>query len=85
MTKQMTKQNYYIYGNRGDGYTVKRQGAKRASARTDTKAEAERIAKSLCREHGGGEVQIRRSNGQIMDSDTVPRGNDPCPPRDKVM
>ena len=31
---------------------------------------------------GGGEVVIHRPDGTIRDSDTVPPGNDPNPPKD---
>ena len=81
----MAKANYHVSGNRKSGYSVKREGASRESVRTTTKAKAERLAKQFSRNQGGGEVRIHRPNGQIMDSDTVSNGNDPCPPRDKVM
>ncbi|MDP3984720.1 MAG: DUF2188 domain-containing protein [Acidimicrobiia bacterium] len=32
---------------------------------------------------GGGEVTIHGRDGRIRDSDTVPPGHDPNPPRDK--
>ena len=32
---------------------------------------------------GGGEVRIQGRDGRWRDSDTVPPGNDPNPPRDK--
>ena len=81
----MAKANYDVFGNRKTGYSVRREGADRASAHTATKAQAEKLAKQFSRNQGGGEVRIRRPNGQIMDSDTIPNGNDPCPPRDTVM
>lgn len=81
----MTKANYHVSGNRKAGYLVKREGASRASVHTATKAQAEKLAKQFSRNQGGGEVRVHRPNGQIMDSDTVPNGNDPCPPRDTVM
>ena len=80
----MVKANYDVFGHRGD-YSVKREGASRISAHTPTKAQAERLAKQFSRNQGGGEVRIHRPNGQIMDSDTIPNGNDPYPPRDKAM
>lgn len=79
------KTNYHVSGNRRAGYTVKREGANRASVHTATKSAAEHLAKQYARNHGGGEVRIHAPNGRITDSDTVPYGNDPCPPRDKVM
>ena len=81
----LVKANYHVSGNRKAGYSVKREGASRASVHTATKAQAEKLAKQFSRNQGGGEVRIHRPNGQIMDSDTVPNGNDPCPPHDTVM
>ncbi len=77
--------NYHVSGNRKSGYSVRREGASRASTHTSTKAAAERVAKKYARNYGGGEVRIHAPNGQIVDSDTVPHGHDPCPPRDTVM
>jgi hypothetical protein len=65
-----------------DGWQVTKPGASRASAVTATQAEAEQRAREILRNDGGGEVVTHRPNGQIRDSDTVPPGNDPFPPRD---
>jgi Tfp pilus assembly protein PilW len=64
------------------GWKVVAPNAQRASARTDTQAAAESIARQIVRNAGGGEVVTHRPNGRIRDSDTVPHGNDPVPPRD---
>ncbi len=76
--------NYHISGNRQSGYNIKREGAIRVSNHTNTKAEAETLAKQYSQNSGGGEVRIHNSIGLITDSDTVKPGNDPCPPKDKV-
>ena len=39
-------------------------------------------AKETVRKLGRGEVRIQGRNGRWRDSDTVPPGNDPNPPRD---
>ena len=78
------KCNYDVYGKTSN-YSVKREGASRVSIHTTTKAKAVQLAKQFCGNYGGGEVRTHRPNGQIMDSDTIPKGNDPCPPRDTVM
>lgn len=65
------------------GWAVKADGAKRASSRHATQAEAEAAAKRLVGRNGGGEVVIHRPDGRIRDSDTVAPGNDPNPPRDR--
>jgi hypothetical protein len=56
--------------------------AKRASAVLSTQAKAERRAKQIVRNEGGGEVVVKDQRGRIRDSDTVAPGNDPSPPRD---
>jgi len=32
---------------------------------------------------GGGELTVMGRNGRIRSKDTIPPGNDPCPPRDR--
>lgn len=46
------------------------------SGHFDTQAQAEKRAKEIVKNAGGGEVQIRRRDGRIRDSDTVPNGNE---------
>ncbi len=62
---------------------AKREKADRKSGYYDTQAEAEKAAKEMSANSGGGEVRIHSPKGPIRDSDTVPPGHDPCPPRDK--
>lgn len=69
--------------NHQDKWAVKKAGAERASSLHETQAEAERQAKETVSNLGGGEVRIQGRNGQWRDSDTVPSGNDSCPPRDR--
>jgi uncharacterized protein YdaT len=66
-----------------DGWAVKAPGAERASSIHETQAEAERRAKEIVHNLGGGEVRIQGRDGRWRDSDTVAPGNDPSPPRDK--
>lgn len=58
-------------------------GGDRASAHTDTQGEAIDRARDIVRNLGGGEVTIHGRDGRIRDSDTVPPGGDPNPPRDR--
>jgi uncharacterized protein YdaT len=68
----------------GDGdWAVKREGAKRASGVFDTQKQAQDRAREIVRKSGGGEVIIHGTDGKIRDSDTIPPGNDPVPPRDR--
>jgi uncharacterized protein DUF2188 len=65
------------------GYDVVKPGADRASAHEGTKREAMSRGREILRNLGGGELTERDTRGRIVDSDTVPKGNDPNPPRDK--
>ncbi len=65
-----------------DGWKVVAPNADRASARTATQAEAIDRAREILANNGGGEIVIHRPDGRIRDSDTVPPGNDPNPPKD---
>lgn len=44
---------------------------------------AERRAKEILRNAGGGEVIIKARDGKIRDSDTVAPGNDPNAPKER--
>jgi hypothetical protein len=79
----MSNNNRHVVPNPGGGWDVKAPGAERASSHHDTQAQAERAAKEIVRNKGGGEVRVHRPSGQIRDSDTVRPGNDPNPPRDR--
>lgn len=65
-----------------DGWANQRDGAQRASSVHPTQKEAIARAKEMLQNEGGGEVRIHNRKGRIRDSDTVPPGNDPYPPKD---
>jgi hypothetical protein len=73
----------HVVPNPGGGWDVKAPGAKRSSAHVDTQHEGIDRAREIVRNTGGGEVVIHRPDGSIRDSDTVPPGHDPYPPRDQ--
>lgn len=77
--------NYHVTNKKGqDNWNVVKDNAKRASAIANTQQQAEKIAKQISANNGGGEVRIHRPNGgPIRDSDTVKPGKDTFPPRDK--
>ena len=76
--------NYHVTKNKGLGkWAAKREKAERAAGYYNTQAEAEKVAKELAANSGGGEVKIHSPKGSIRDSDTVAPGNDLCPPKDK--
>ena len=78
----MSKNDRYVVRH-GDDWAVKAGGAKRASSIHSTQRDAAKAAKNTVHNLGGGEVRIQGENGRWRDSDTVPPGNDPGPPRDR--
>jgi hypothetical protein len=81
----MTKNNYHVTNPKGSSvWRVVKDNADRASATAATQREAEKIAKQIVSNAGGGEVRIHKPNGgPIRDSDTVAPGNDPSSIIDK--
>lgn len=74
--------NYNVVKNSRGGWDAKRDSAVRSSFHADTQQEAEKAAKVLSANSGGGEVRIHGLDGKIRDSDTVSPGRDPNPPKD---
>lgn len=79
----MTKNNYHVVPNDDNGWAIKREGSSRASGFSPTQRGAEKKAKNLVTNGGGGEVVIHRRDGKIRDKDTMFPAKDPYPPRDK--
>lgn len=63
-----------------DGWQVKRDGGQRASRVAPTKAEAEKIGRTISRNQAT-EMQVHGRDGAIQRSDS--HGNDPNPPKDE--
>lgn len=67
-----------IVQQRSDGdWEVRKPGADRASAVTPTQADGISRARDILAHNGGGELQVRGTNGQIRAQDTIAPGNDP--------
>jgi hypothetical protein len=79
----MPRNERHIVPNPDGGWDVKAPGAQRSSAHVDTQGDAINRAREIVHNTGGGEIVIHRPDGSIRDSDTVPPGHDPDPPRDK--
>lgn len=75
MAKQDT---HHVVPNQDGGWDVKRGGGQKASHHTDTKAEAERIARDISKNQGT-ELVIHGKDGKIQRKDS--HGNDPYPPK----
>ncbi|NKR80771.1 DUF2188 domain-containing protein [Rhodococcus hoagii] len=74
----MAGPNKRVVQQRGDGsWEVRKPGSTRASAVTDTQAEGIVRAREILSNDGGGEMQIRGTNGAIRAQDTIAPGNDP--------
>jgi hypothetical protein len=61
----------------------KRNDAGKASSVHDTQRDAIDAASEMLGNQGGGELTIKGIDGKIRSKDTIPPGNDPCPPKDK--
>ena len=80
----MSKDQDRTVFQRDDGtWANKRNDAERASSVHTTQREAAESARQMLGNQGGGELSIKGRDGQIRSKDTIPPGNDPCPPRDK--
>ena len=76
--------NYHVMKNKELGqWTAKKEGAERVAGYYNTQAKAEKAAKEMSANSGGGEVRIHSPKGPIRDSDTIAPAKDPCPPKDK--
>ncbi len=73
----------HVVPNPAGGWDVTAPNAERASSHHDTQTQAAERAREIVHNLGGGEVVTHNRQGQIRDSDTVPPGNDPFPPRDR--
>jgi hypothetical protein len=54
-----------------EGWAVKKTNAGRASSVHETQREAEKRAKEIVENLGGGEVRLQRKRGTLRDSDTT--------------
>ena len=70
----MARDTHRVMPHENGGWQVKRDGGERASHRTVTKAEAEKVGRSIIRNQET-ELQVHRKDGTIERSDS--HGNDP--------
>ena len=83
-TQEVLVANYHVSKDKDSGdWRAKRENADRVAGHYGTQAEAEKAAKQMAANSGGGEVRIHSPKGPIRDSDTVPPANDPNPPKDR--
>ncbi len=80
----MSKGRDRTVSRRPDGnWENKRNDSDRASSVHNTQREAERAAKEMLGNQGGGELTTKGVDGRIRSKDTIPPGKDPNPPKDK--
>ena len=70
----MARDTHRVIPHKDGGWQVKRDGGERASHRTETKAEAEKLARPIS-QHQNTELQIHGRDGEIQRSDS--HGHDP--------
>jgi hypothetical protein len=56
------------------GWDVVKEGHKRVSIHTETKAEAIDRAREMIKHEGGGELKIKNEQGRLIESNTVAAG-----------
>lgn len=78
----MSKNDRYVTKH-GKSWAVRAPGSHRVSSVHARQSDAEQRAKEIVGRLGGGEVRVQGRSGRWRDSDTVPSGNDPNPPRDR--
>ncbi len=77
------KKDRIVY-RRDDGQWVnKKVDADKASSLHDKQSQAEKAAKEMLRNTGGGELITKGIDGKIRSKDTIPPAKDPFPPRDR--
>ncbi len=72
-----------VYKTDDGEWANKRNDAGKASSLHNTQRDAERAARDMLRNSGGGELTTKGVDGRIRSKDTIAPGHDPCPPKDK--
>ncbi len=75
----MPRTRIHVTHDRDGGWNVKKEGAEKASAHRDTKAEAIDRARDLAKNAGPSQVIIHKEDGTIQEERTY-GGGDPFPP-----
>ena len=73
----------HVVPNPEGGWDIGAADAARASSHHATQADAINRGREIVHNAGGGELVIHDRQGKIRDSDTIPPGRDPNPPKDK--
>lgn len=68
----MGRKETHVIPGRSGGWEVVRSGSRKTDSQHSTQREAERRARDIARNLGGGEVIIHGRDGRIRESDTIP-------------
>lgn len=79
----MSKNDRTVFKRLDGTWVNKRNDADRAGSLHSTQKDAERAAREMLKNEGGGELTTKGENGRIRSKDTIAPGNDPFPPRDR--
>lgn len=71
-----------VYKRPDGSWANKRNDADKASSVHSTQKDAEKTAREMLHNQGGGELTTKGVGGKIRSKDTIAPGNDPFPPRD---
>lgn len=72
---------HITYDREQKNWKAEAEGAKRAQARAETKAELIRRTAQTARKQGDTSVIIHKQDGRIQEERTYPRSADPHPPK----
>jgi len=76
--------NVHVTKDRKTGkWNVKEEKKEKPLKQAKTQEKAIEEAKEEIKKSGGGELIIHGKDGKIIDKNTIPKGNDPCPPEDR--
>lgn len=76
-------QDRMVYRREDGQWANERNDADKASSLHKTQGDAERAAKDMLKNQGGGELVVKGLDGKIRSKDTIPPGNDPRSIRDR--
>jgi len=78
----MKDRDRMVYRRKDGTWANERNDADKASSLHGTQGEAERAARAMLQNQGGGELITKGLDGRIRSKDTIPPGRDTNPPRD---
>lgn len=78
----MTNNNRTVFRREDGDWINKLNSADKASSVHKTQADAEKAAREMLKNQGGGELTTKGLDGKIRSKDTIAPGNDPASIKD---